>query len=404
MEDIMKKANIQGLALITIFLLTIFGFFIFTFVTPSKSMSLLENRNLAQRPDLNSENLLTGEYSKRFEQYYNDQFPMRDTFIETNSRINKNFLRQNIIDDVYVSDDGYLLSQIAEGTSADAKGIASGINELADDLAKKNIGVYTALMPNKPTMMENKFPSYFPSYGQKNMDLLYKELDENTHPIDSRATLEKHMNEDYMFFYSDHHWQAKAAFYAYQNVMSEIIDKENMKDSISQYNDYSWELKGKPFYGSDARKTTSANAKKADKILVAELKKNHKPYVMKWGIKKRSGLYNTDFLTMEDLYTNRYQAYLGGDFAQLTITNPNQTNNKKLLVIKDSYANAFVQFLVPHYKEIHVLDLRHYNKMPIEKYVVENKIDQIVLLNNINSIFVTPALTNFEHPGQGENQ
>jgi hypothetical protein len=404
MEDIMKKANIQGLALITIFLLTIFGFFIFTFVTPSKSMSLLENRNLAQRPDLNSENLLTGEYSKRFEQYYNDQFPMRDTFIETNSRINKNFLRQNIIDDVYVSDDGYLLSQIAEGTSADAKGIASGINELADDLAKKNIGVYTALMPNKPTMMENKFPSYFPSYGQKNMDLLYKELDENTHPIDSRATLEKHMNEDYMFFYSDHHWQAKAAFYAYQNVMSEIIDKENMKDSISQYNDYSWELKGKPFYGSDARKTTSATAKKADKILVAELKKNHKPYVMKWGIKKRSGLYNTDFLTMEDLYTNRYQAYLGGDFAQLTITNPNQTNNKKLLVIKDSYANAFVQFLVPHYKEIHVLDLRHYNKMPIEKYVVENKIDQIVLLNNINSIFVTPALTNFEHPGQGENQ
>jgi hypothetical protein len=125
---------------------------------------------------------------------------------------------------------------------------------------------------------------------------------------------------------------------------------------------------------------------------------------MKWGIKSRSGLYNTDFLTMEDLYTNRYQAYLGGDFAQLTITNPNQTNNKKLLVIKDSYANAFVQFLVPHYKEIHVLDLRHYNKMPIEKYVVENKIDQIVLLNNINSIFVTPALTNFEHPGQGENQ
>jgi hypothetical protein len=404
MEDIMKKANIQGLALITIFLLTIFGFFIFTFVTPSKSMSLLENRNLAQRPDLNSENLLTGEYSKRFEQFYNDQFPMRDTFIETNSRINKNFLRQNIIDDVYVSDDGYLLSQIAEGTSADAKGIASGINELADSLAKKNISVYTALMPNKPTMMENKFPSYFPSYGQKNMDLLYKELDENTHPIDSRATLEKHMNEDYMFFYSDHHWQAKAAFYAYQNVMSEIIDKENMKDSISQYNDYSWELKGKPFYGSDARKTTSANAKKADKILVAELKKNHKPYVMKWGIKSRSGLYNTDFLTMEDLYTNRYQAYLGGDFAQLTITNPNQTNNKKLLVIKDSYANAFVQFLVPHYKEIHVLDLRHYNKMPIEKYVVENKIDQIVLLNNINSIFVTPALTNFEHPGQGENQ
>jgi hypothetical protein len=404
MEEIMKKVNVQGFAVIAIFLLTIFGFFIFTFVTPSKSMSLLENRKLAQRPDLNTDNLLTGEYSKRFEQYYNDQFPMRDSFIETNALINKNFFRQNIIEDVYVADDGYLLSQIAEVTPVDAKKTASRINELADHLAKKNISVYTALMPNKSTMMENKFPDYFPSYGQKNMDLLYKELGKASHPIDSRATLAKHMNEDYMFFYSDHHWQAKAAFYAYQNVMSEINANEQIDDKVYQYTDYTWNLSGKPFFGSDARKTTSANAKKTDTILVANLKETHQPFTMKWGNRTQSGLYKMDFLTMEDPYTNRYQAYLGGDYAQLLISNPNKTNGKKVLVIKDSYANAFIQFLVPHYKETHVLDLRHYNKMAIEKYVEKNNIDQIVLIYNINSIFVTPALTNFNHPGQGENQ
>lgn len=400
----MKKANVQSLSLISVFLITIFGFFLFTFVTPSKSQSLLENRKLAQRPDLNSENLLTGEYSKRFEQYYNDQFPMRDSFIETNAIINKNFFRQNIIDDVYVADDGYLLSQIAEVTPADVKKMASGINELAANLAKKNIPVYTALMPNKSTMMENKFPDYFPSYGQKNMNLLYKELDKTAHPIDSRASLDKHMNEDYMFFYSDHHWQSKAAFYAYQEVMSEIIKNDQMDEKVHQYNDYSWDLKGKPFYGSDARKTTSANAKKTDTILVAQLKETHQPFIMKWGDRSRNSLYNMDFLTMEDPYTNRYQAYIGGDYAQITITNPNKTSGRKVLVIKDSYANAFIQFLVPHYKETHVLDLRHYNKMPVEKYVEKNNIDQIVLIYNINSIFVTPALTNFKNPGQGENQ
>ncbi|MCM3115329.1 DHHW family protein [Neobacillus sp. MER 74] len=400
----MKKANVQGIAVIAIFLLTIFGFFIFTFVTPSKSMSLLENRKLAQRPDLNKDNLLTGEYSKRFEQYYNDQFPMRDSFIETNALINKNFFRQNIIEDVYVADDGYLLSQIAEVTPADAKQTAGRINELAAHLSKKNVSVYTALMPNKSTMMENKFPAYFPSYGQKNMNLLYKELEKASHPIDSRAALNKHMNEDYMFFYTDHHWQAKAAFYAYQNVMSEINANEPIDDQVYQYSDYDWKISGKPFYGSDARKTTSANAKMTDAILVAELKEKHQPFTMKWGNRTKNGLYNMDFLTMEDPYTNRYQAYLGGDYAHLLITNPNKSNGKKVLVIKDSYANAFIQFLVPHYKETHVLDLRHYNKMPIEKYVEKNNIDQVILLNNINSIFVTPALTNFNHPGQGENQ
>lgn len=404
MEEIMKKANVQGLAVMTIFLLTIFGFFIFTFVTPSKSMSLLENRNLAQRPDLTKDNLLTGEYSKRFEQYYNDQFPMRDSFIETNALINKDFFRQKVIEDVYVADDGYLLSQVAKGTLTDAKKIANSINQFADNLAEKNINVYTALMPNKPTMMENKFPSYFPSYGQNNMDLLYKVLNKNTHPIDSRVSLKKHMNEEYMFFYTDHHWQAKAAFYAYQNVMSEIIKQEKFNDRVYQYNDYSWELMGKPFYGSDARKTTSANAKKSDRVLVAELKENHKPFVLKWGTRSKKDLYSREFLTKNDLYTNRYVAYLGGDYSQLMITNPNQKNKKKVLVIKDSYANAFIQFLVPHYKETHVLDLRHYNKMPVEQYVEENKIDQVVLINNVNSIFLTPALTNFKHPGQGENQ
>ncbi|WP_026575882.1 DHHW family protein [Bacillus sp. UNC438CL73TsuS30] len=253
-------------------------------------------------------------------------------------------------------------------------------------------------------MMENKYPNYYPSFGQKDLDLLFNELTKNTHPIDSRSVLEKHMNEKNMFFYTDHHWQEKAAFYAYQNVMKYIIKHEKMNDKVSKYSDYSWNLKGKSFYGSDARKTTSVNAKMADRILVANLKGKHKPFTIKRGIHISKGLYNMGFLSMEDRYTNRYRAYLGGDYAHMVISNPNRTKGKKVLVIKDSYANAFIQFLVPHYKETHILDLRHYSTMPIEQYVTKYKIDQVIIINNVNSIYVTPALTNFKHPGKGENQ
>ncbi|OIK16328.1 hypothetical protein BIV60_04750 [Bacillus sp. MUM 116] len=400
----MKKTNVQGVILISVFLLTIFGFFFTKLVTPSKAQSVIENRKLTQRPDLTAKNILVGDYSKRFEQYYNDQFPMRDSFIEANAAINKDVLNQNVVKDVFVANDGYLLSQVPEVTPENAKKIAGHINDFVSNMAKRNVTVFTALMPNKSTMMEKEFPSYFPSYGQKDMDLIYKNLNKLDHPIDTRNTLKKHMNEKYMFFYTDHHWNAKAAFYAYQNVMNDIIKTEKSQDHVYKYNDYSWNLEGKPFYGSDARKTTSANAEKDDQILVAQLRGQNKPLIVKSETRKLSGLYNQNYLNFPDKYTNRYMAFLGGDYPETTIYNPNMPKGKNILVIKDSYANAFVQFIVPHYKETHILDLRHYKKMSVEQYVVKNKIDQVILLNNINSLVVTPALTNFNHPGQGENQ
>ncbi|KAF0819035.1 hypothetical protein KIS4809_2327 [Bacillus sp. ZZV12-4809] len=400
----MKKVKFQSLFITSIFLLTIFGLGAFHVLTPDEKQSILENRKLEQRPDLSLDKFLSGDYSKRFENYFNDQFPERGFFIEANAMLNRNILRQDVNDDVYIADDGYLLSAVAEQDSKEAKVVAERINNFSKLMGERNVNVYTALMPNKSTMMQNKFPNYFPSFGQENMDLLYKELDDITNPIDSRDILNKHMNEENMFFYTDHHWQAKAAFYAYQNVMSYIVEHEDLDEEVLDYKSYKWDSMGKPFYGSDARKTTSANAEKSDKIVVATLKDSDQKFEMKWGDRKQEGLYFMDFLKRDDLYTNRYQAYLGGDYALLTIDNLRGSNKENVLVIKDSYANAFIQFLAPHYKETHVMDLRHYKGIPIEEYVDNHNIDHIILLNNVNSIYVTPSLTNFENPGQGENQ
>jgi len=388
----------------SIFILTIFLFFFLHIGIKDNKQSTLENRALTQRPDLTLESYLSGNYSKRFDQYYSDQFPFRDVLIETKAKIDSSILQRKIIEDVYISSDGYLLSQVAEQTNTSAKQIAENINQFAKEMKDLNVTTYTALMPNKSTMMEEKFPRYFPSYGQKNLDMLYEYLDELTNPIDSRDILEKHLNEENMFFYTDHHWQSKAAFYAYQNVMSTIIKNENMNEQIYEFDDYIWELKGKAFYGSDARKTTAANVKITDKILVAQPKNDYYKYKVTWGKRSSENLYNSTFLELDDPYTNRYQAYMGGDYANLIVKNLKKENDLNTLVIKDSYANAFIQFLVPHYSETHVMDLRHYKGMPISEYVKKYNIDHIILLNNVNSIYVTPSLTNFNNPGQGENQ
>ena len=59
-------------------------------------------------------------------------------------------------------------------------------------------------------------------------------------------------------------------------------------------------------------------------------------------------------------------------------------NGKHLLLIKDSFANAFLPFLVDHYETIHVIDLRYYNGN-LDSYIADNKINECIFLYNIKN-------------------
>jgi hypothetical protein len=77
----------------------------------------------------------------------------------------------------------------------------------------------------------------------------------------------------------------------------------------------------------------------------------------------------------------KYGIFLGGDFA-LGVIKTNAKTDKKIMVIKDSYGNAFIPFLTPHYSEIYVVDPRHY-KESIVDLVNENEIGEVMFLNYI---------------------
>ncbi|MDO7206012.1 DHHW family protein [Paraclostridium bifermentans] len=79
--------------------------------------------------------------------------------------------------------------------------------------------------------------------------------------------------------------------------------------------------------------------------------------------------------------SNAYSVFLHGDFPRIDIKNKDSKNNKKLVVVKESYGNAFVPFLIPHYKEVIVIDSRHY-KDSLEKLVKENNANEVLFINN----------------------
>ena len=81
-----------------------------------------------------------------------------------------------------------------------------------------------------------------------------------------------------------------------------------------------------------------------------------------------------DFYNTGDVTINNLQevanAYAAGILATLepsfngkvTIRNSAVKNGKVLLVIKDSYANSMVPYLLDHYEKITMIDLRYYNE------------------------------------------
>ena len=55
------------------------------------------------------------------------------------------------------------------------------------------------------------------------------------------------------------------------------------------------------------------------------------------------------------------------------------------MVLKDSYGNAFVPLLAQDYRDVYVVDYRHYQENA-SSLVQEKGIDEILFLNNIMGV------------------
>lgn len=69
------------------------------------------------------------------------------------------------------------------------------------------------------------------------------------------------------------------------------------------------------------------------------------------------------------------------------VTKTNGNGNGKILIIKDSYANCFGQFVVDDYKETHLIDLRFFTGK-VTDYIRENGITEVLALYKIPNFCV----------------
>ena len=82
---------------------------------------------------------------------------------------------------------------------------------------------------------------------------------------------------------------------------------------------------------------------------------------------------------------DKYSIFLNNINSFVEIENKDFKGLEELVVIKDSYANSIIPFLVNHYKKIYVFDPRSYKK-PISEFINEKKIENVLILYNANTI------------------
>jgi len=201
-----------------------------------------------------------------------------------------------------------------------------------------NVRVFSMLAPVKVEFMGARYAAVNSSQLET-IQFINGLLDDRIITVDAHSILEENAHE-YIFFRTDHHWTAIGAYFAYlafaQAAGFSPITIENYSEYI---------IGG--FLGSLAVGTRNRT------IL------EHPDTIHFYKINDGTTFSTELFIIPVDLSAACYRIFLGGDVAINHFTSSNQ-NGRTLMVIKDSFANALVPWIAPHYEHIVKIDPRQF--------------------------------------------
>lgn len=390
---------------------------------PRSKYSELEKRDLASIPH-HSELLKNPEkYTSDISSWFSDTEPYRDFFMTMSMGL-RDAMRLKIGSDDEVFSFKPASTSIGDNNySALATPEAQG-NPLADENAKianagivvvgtgKNVRALMSFGGTEKSMQPfidllnsylETFPDinlyampipsaaefYLPKAAEKAskpqklpLDWFQKNLSPKIKYVDVYSHLAGHTHED-IFLRTDHHWAPLGAFYAARALAASAnvpfrdlthYDTHTIHDYVGSMYGYSKDIsvKNAP---EDFIYYTPRNAGERSYFTTYTLDKDFQ-------ITGERGPYESNFFVkFNDGAGGAYCTYMGGDthIVKITTKAPNQ---RRLMIIKDSYGNPVPSFLFYSFSEIHIVDFRYFTKN-MKQYVKDNKITDIAMVFNI---------------------
>lgn len=201
-------------------------------------------------------------------------------------------------------------------------------------------------------------------------DALQSQVVNNVYIHNVPAILNDHLvsKETDLYYFSDHHWSPKGAWYALEAIM---------------------QARGLPVVGYDEyqyqRKLMNDNGSGTDDWIEAMYPLAPVRSVV---LKNLTDEYESLLI---DYRAKDYSAFLDGTKTPWRRIDTGYGTDRKALVICDSFGNAFVPYLLPYYDEVHMTDLRssYYNEQE-----AGGTFSELVKYHQIDDIYVVLSTSN----------
>lgn len=350
-----------------------------SFLAKDREFSENENRYLAETPEFSWEKVLEGEFQEDLESYLNDQILGRDFWITAKTSIQK-FIGDSDIGGAYVGKDGYDFEKIIP-ESVDEDLFVKNTVAVKDYLDYcKNQGIEESqisflLVPTSGLVMEDKLPANARLFDQEKYLEEAKATIGEQYVVDVTKELQEAAKTEQVYYRTDHHWTSTGALIAYEKWCSdtgmaflgrEAYQQKNVTDT---------------FRGSLYSKILDYDS--AYDSIWTYAKDENTDYTITIDGEEVESFYVESKLEEKDKYTY----FFGGNYGETIITNNGNKNGRRLLVIKDSFANCFVPLAAEDFEEIYMIDLR-YCKEDMAAYVKDKGVTDVLILYNISN-FIT---------------
>ena len=256
----------------------------------------------------------------------------------------------------------------------------STVNAVADSLSGVS-QVYAMAIPlssgiTLPDELFSDIPGSDQAQAEK--DILAG-MGQNVKTIPLHDVMMSHRTE-YIYFRTDHHWTALGAYYAYvQFCTAKGITPHNLSDyEVSQF---------PGFLGSFYNDGGKPDAMKNDPDTVNAYHPVSATASMKYGDNENSTLTGGQVIFDESTAAAslKYGAFIMGDNPFTVIENPEVSNGESCIVVKESFGNAFVPFLVDHYQTVYVVDYRYYSGS-VTQLARDKGVKDVLFVNNLSAI------------------
>ena len=219
-----------------------------------------------------------------------------------------------------------------------------------------NLNVYSMVIPKAAAFYLDKSPSYKHLAGRTLNDLnnLNKLYSDKVQAINIYNILNQHKNED-IYMRTDHHWSSLGAYYAVKQFASDL---GLPFQDISTYTKNSRVGYRGTMYAYSGYHDIIKNNPEDFVTYVPKATYTYETYDQSFqNPKKRDSIFHK---VGDNAVSSWYLTFIGGDSYSVKIKSNACNNGRKLLIVKDSYGNALVPYLLYSFEEIYVVDAREF--------------------------------------------